>query len=113
MSARFRLPDGTEATVNMDKRPVCTTWLEHPTLGLIGIAPDRLTEVPGEPPNGEVLSDGLNVFTRQDDPDELDREGRWYCTGVERIYRWAELAPRAGELGANRLRRMIFEDGQS
>lgn len=69
--------------------------------------PVSAVEPAAEPGDGAILSDGPNVFIRMDDPDEDDTEGRWYCTGVERIYRWHEIASRP------RLWRMVAAKGES
>lgn len=108
MTRRFKLPDGTEAEAlpiveipTLDHR-----FVRHSTLGVISVAASKLTPIgPPEPGDGAILSDGLNVFVRIDDPNEVDIEGRWYCTGVERIYRWAELAVRPDVL-----RRMVYAE---
>ncbi len=60
---KYTMPDGAEVTLNNGIRPALEghLWVFHPTLGLISIAKDQLTEVvpppPPEPPHGTVVLD--------------------------------------------------------
>lgn len=98
MSTRYRLPDGTEVppAIVTGPKPDFHVWIEHPTLGSISVDSALVSEVkpplPPEPPNGTVLSNGIDAFIRCDDENNPG-EGAWYCTGDKQIWTWAEVAP--------------------
>lgn len=100
---RYVLPDGTQAE---SLHGACVArgagqWVNHPSLGPILLAADKLTEVPPslpeEPPNGFLGVGGDDVWERDDLAEEEGDMGEgehWWRMSDPQAHTWAYVAER-------------------